>query len=313
MACKNEILLKNKFGDKLNNESQTLRSKSQVLRNEAQSLRNKSQEPRNESLELRNEAQVLRNESQELRNDAQILRNDAQIPKNKSWILRSKSQLLRNEAQSLRNKSQELRNEAQVLRNEAQVLRNESQELRNEAQVLRNKLFEYDEEMYIPIIESNKTDNNLLVKYNDIDCGLDDELKGLTEGDLDTDTEEEEMNIPIIDLDDELNELAEQQPDMDTADNERAMHQDKINKLIDHANLLARIRNDFSMNVNEICVLMNELDDEIYSDDSWLRLVELNKINTLLDESLDYVWKMVYGKNREKHEKINIDKHKNII
>ena len=58
---------------------------------------------------------------------------------------------------------------------------------------------------------------------------------------------------------------------------------------------------------------MNELHDEIYSDDSWLRLVELNKINALLDESLDCVWKMIYGENREKHEKINIDKHKDIV
>ena len=55
---------------------------------------------------------------------------------------------------------------------------------------------------------------------------------------------------------------------------------------------------------------MNELHDEIYSDDSWLRLAELNKINTLLDKSLDYVWKMIYGENSEKHENINIDKHK---
>ena len=34
---------------------------------------------------------------------------------------------------------------------------------------------------------------------------------------------------------------------------------------------------------------MNELHDEIYSDDSWLRLFELNKINVLIDEALDYV------------------------
>ena len=54
---------------------------------------------------------------------------------------------------------------------------------------------------------------------------------------------------------------------------------------------------------------MNELHDEIYRDDSWLRLVELNKINVLLDEELDYVWKKFYGKNRERHEKINIDKY----
>ena len=57
---------------------------------------------------------------------------------------------------------------------------------------------------------------------------------------------------------------------------------------------------------------MNELHDEAYSDDSWLRLVELNKINKLLDETLDYMWKTLYYKNREKRERIYIDKYKDI-
>ena len=38
----------------------------------------------------------------------------------------------------------------------------------------------------------------------------------------------------------------------------------------------------------------------------------VNKINVLLDESLDYVWKKFCRKNREKHENINIDKDKDI-
>ena len=32
----------------------------------------------------------------------------------------------------------------------------------------------------------------------------------------------------------------------------------------------------------------------------------------LLDGALDYVWKTFYGKNREKHGEINIDKDKDI-
>ena len=36
--------------------------------------------------------------------------------------------------------------------------------------------------------------------------------------------------------------------------------------------------------------VMHELQDEIYSDDSWLRLVELNKIDTIIDEALNVVW-----------------------
>ena len=93
---------------------------------------------------------------------------------------------------------------------------------------------------------------------------------------------------------------------------ERTRHLHNINKQIDHVNLLARTRNDSSKNIEEICRLMNELHDEINSDDSWLRLVELNKINMLLDEALDYVWKTLYDKNREKHERINTDKYKDI-
>ena len=175
------------------------------------------------------------------------------------------------------------------------------------------------EETNMPIIESNRTDNDLFVKYDDFD--LDDELKELTEYHLDMDTEDE-MNIPIIesnrtdndffakydnddfDLDDELKELTEHHLDIDTEDEmmedkidddvaddktehtieeeqedtiednkERTTHLDKINRQIDQENLLARIRNDFSKNVEEICRLMNELHGEIYSDDSWLRLV----------------------------------------
>ena len=89
---------------------------------------------------------------------------------------------------------------------------------------------------------------------------------------------------------------------------------DKTNNLIDQVNLLAKVRKGLSSNINKICILMSELQDKIYSDDSWVRLVEMNKTNALLDESLDYVWIMIYGKNREKNEinNIDIDKDKDI-
>ena len=57
---------------------------------------------------------------------------------------------------------------------------------------------------------------------------------------------------------------------------------------------------------------MHELQDEIYSDDSWLRVVEVNKMDTVIDEALNVVWNEIYGKNRIYPEKIKIDKHKNI-
>ena len=60
------------------------------------------------------------------------------------------------------------------------------------SKMIRNSVEEKDE-MNISIIESNRTDNDLLAKYNDdeLDFDLDDELKELTERHLDTDTEDE--------------------------------------------------------------------------------------------------------------------------
>ena len=46
--------------------------------------------------------------------------------------------------------------------------------------------------------------------------------------------------------------------------------------------------------------------DEIY-DDQWLVFAQLNKINPLLDELIDHLWLIIYNKNREKNEIVNID------
>ena len=55
-----------------------------------------------------------------------------------------------------------------------------------------------------------------------------------------------------------------------------------------------------------------ELQDEIYSDDSWLRLVKLEKIDAIIDQSLNIVWNMVCRENRISTEEIKIDKHRDI-
>ena len=49
---------------------------------------------------------------------------------------------------------------------------------------------------------------------------------------------------------------------------------------------------------------MHELQDEIYND-SWLRLVKLNKIDTILDDALNVVWYEIYGKKNRKSSKNN--------
>ena len=64
----------------------------------------------------------------------------------------------------------------------------------------------------------------------------------------------------------------------------------------------------FSNNLTKIIGLVDELEnDDIYDDDEWLVIAQSNKINPLLDELIDHVWLIIYNKNREKNEIINID------
>ena len=57
---------------------------------------------------------------------------------------------------------------------------------------------------------------------------------------------------------------------------------------------------------------MRELQDEIYTNDSWLRLAQLNKIDAIVDEALNPVSKKFHRKNRVTPEMVKIDKHKDI-
>ena len=91
---------------------------------------------------------------------------------------------------------------------------------------------------------------------------------------------------------------------------------DKINKKIDKINemnkRLAKVKVKVTRKIELIYEATCELQDEIYSDDSWLRLAELNKIDVIIDEALNIVWNGNYGKNRISPEKININKYKDI-
>ena len=120
-------------------------------------------------------------------------------------------------------------------------------------------------------------------------------MKKLTDCHSDIDTKDEiiediddgEIKDVIDKVDDKTDDVIE---DMIEDNKERTRHLDMINKQIDHISLLVRLRNHFSKNIEEICKLMDELHDEIYSYDSWLMPAELNKINVLLDEVLDCLW-----------------------
>ena len=69
---------------------------------------------------------------------------------------------------------------------------------------------------------------------------------------------------------------------------------------IDQLNRTAKIRIDYLINVNEIVMMMNKLNE-----DPNMRLFRLDKIDALLDKSLDYAWKLCCGKKRKEHKIIN--------
>ena len=85
---------------------------------------------------------------------------------------------------------------------------------------------------------------------------------------------------------------------------------DNEEKSRDQLNLIVEASKCISNNINKMHILIDDLRDEIFSDDARLKLFELNKINALADESLDCIWNMIYGKNREKNKITNIDKDK---
>ena len=91
---------------------------------------------------------------------------------------------------------------------------------------------------------------------------------------------------------------------------------DAINNKIDMINTLyngiKKVKAKVTKKIELIYESMCELPDEIYSDDSWLGLVKLEKIDAIIDQSLNIVWNMVCRENRISTEEIKIDKHKEI-
>ena len=92
---------------------------------------------------------------------------------------------------------------------------------------------------------------------------------------------------------------------------------DKINNKISAINKtnegLAKIKAEVAKKVELINEAIVELQDEIYSDDSWLRLVELDKIDATIEEVFNVVWNVLWeNKKIANSNMIDIDKNKDI-
>ena len=92
---------------------------------------------------------------------------------------------------------------------------------------------------------------------------------------------------------------------------------DKINNKISMINKTnegpAKVKAEVAKKVELMYEAMVELQDEIYGDDSWLRFIELDKIDAVIEEPFNVVWKVLWeNKNRINLETIEIDKRKDI-
>ena len=92
---------------------------------------------------------------------------------------------------------------------------------------------------------------------------------------------------------------------------------DKINNKISAINKtndgLAKVKTEVAKKVELINEAIVELQEEIYSDNSRLRLVELDKIDATIEEVFNVVWKVLWeNKKRTNSNMIDIDKHKDI-
>ena len=194
-----------------------------------------------------------------------------------------------------------LRSESWILRNKSQILRNESQALRGDHRRV------YTEEVNKIALNSN---NDKRIQTFDKFTAFPYETNIFK-----VCVSEMQSKNKLIELDEDIDISKTEDKDKTKAEDKDRL--DKINNKIDTINKmnkrLEKVKAEITKMIELICESMCELQDEIYSDDSWLRLVKLEKIDVLIDEALNVVWNMICGENRMCSEEIKIDKHKEMM
>ena len=77
----------------------------------------------------------------------------------------------------------------------------------------------------------------------------------------------------------------------------------KISIINETSRIIAKIKVKLKKKTKLIYETMYELQDEIYNDDSWLRKVELNKIDAIIDDALNVIWNMIHKKRKKQAQK----------
>ena len=179
-----------------------------------------------------------------------------------------------------------LRSKSWILRNKSQILRNESQALRGDHRRV------YTEEVNKIALNSN---NDKRIQTFDKFTAFPYETNIFK-----VCVSEMQSKNKLIELDEDIDISKTEDKDKTKAEDKDRL--DKINNKIDTINKmnkrLEKVKAEITKKIELICESMRELQDAIYSDDSWLRLVELENIDAVIDEALNVVWNMICGENR---------------
>ena len=113
------------------------------------------------------------------------------------------------------------------------------------------------------------------------------------------------------DMLDKINNKAQALRDKDKIKN-KTKDMDKIIPKTEHKDMLVKMNNKISI-INKISTMLAEIKVKLKNkyesmcklqDDLWLRQVELNKLDAILDDALNVIWNMICEKIERAHNKL---------
>ena len=259
-------------------ENKMLRKGSELLRIEAQKLREESRKCREETDQITAISRKLREESRRRRNEALQFRNTAQ-----PFSVENYQGKTSNDLPLKFNCDNDLDDLSDV-----DIDIDEITEIKGSIDI--------DEEI-IKIkdnIDNTNTDEEIIkIKDNIDNTDIDEVIIEIK----DDEVIKIKDSIDNANTDEEIKDNGNDDDIEETID-ERSTYLEMINNQISQVNKFSLVRNMYAKNTRKIGKVMIELwegnicDDGIY-DDPWLKLNELQKMNTLIDEAFDNTWRMI--------------------
>ena len=78
----------------------------------------------------------------------------------------------------------------------------------------------------------------------------------------------------------------------------------KISTISEMGTMVTKIKVKVKKKIKLIYESMNELEDDLYSDDLWLTQAKLNKIDAIIDDALNIAWNMISKKIEQAQKRL---------